>query len=53
MPEPGPVPRLGGPARLSLRDGRLVLDLPSATEALVPQRPLDIPAASHPDAADQ
>jgi len=42
--------RFGGHAvpsrapRLSLRDGRLVLDLPSATEALVPQRPLDIPA---------
>jgi hypothetical protein len=47
--------RFGGHAvpgrtpRLSLRDGSLVLDLPSATEALVPQRPLDIPAAPHPD----
>jgi hypothetical protein len=41
----------GGP-RLSLRDGQLVLDLPSATEALVPQRPLDIPAAPHPHTAE-
>jgi hypothetical protein len=37
--------RFGGHAvpgrtpRLSLRDGRLIFDLPSATEALVPQRP--------------
>ena len=37
--------RPGQPPRLSLRDGRLVLDLPSATEAVVPQRPPDIPAA--------
>ena len=43
----------GRTPRLSLRDGRLVLDLPSATEAVVPQRPLDIPAAPHPQAADQ
>jgi hypothetical protein len=45
--------RPGGRPRLSLGDGRLVLELPSATEAVVPQRPLDIPAAPHPDAADQ
>ncbi len=43
----------GRPPRLSLRDGGLVLDLPLATEAVVPQRPLDVPAAPHPDAADQ
>jgi hypothetical protein len=43
----------GRTPRLSLRDGRLVRDLPSATEAVVPQRPLGIPAAPHPDAADQ
>jgi hypothetical protein len=30
----------GRAARLSLRDGRLILDVPSATEAVVPQRPL-------------
>ena len=45
--------REGGPPRLSLRDGAVVLELPSATEAVVPQRPLDIPAAPRPDAADQ
>ncbi len=48
--------RPGRPGRapeLSLRDGRLILELPSATEAVVPQRPLDFPAAPHPDAADQ
>jgi hypothetical protein len=51
---PGRTPRLSlRDGRLVLRDGRLVLDLPSATEAVVPQRPLDIPAAPHPDAADQ
>jgi hypothetical protein len=40
-------------SRLSLRDGRLILDLPSATEAVVPQRPLDIPAAPHPEAPNR
>lgn len=46
----------GSPGRtpgLSLRGGRLILELPSATEAVVPQRPLDVPAAPHPDPADQ
>jgi hypothetical protein len=48
--------RPGRPGRapeLSLRDGRLILELPSATEAVVPQRPPDFPAAPHPDDADQ
>ena len=42
----------GRTTRLSLREGRLIMDLPSATEALVPQRPLDIPAAPHPDTTE-
>ena len=45
--------RPGRPPRLSLRDGTLILELPTATEAVVPQRPLDVLAAPHPDAADQ
>jgi hypothetical protein len=49
----GPGGESGQPPRLSRRDGALVLDLPLATEAVVPQRPLDVPAAPHPDAADQ
>jgi len=39
--------------RLLRRHGGLVLDLPSATEAVVPQRPFGGPAAAYPDAADQ
>jgi hypothetical protein len=39
--------------RLLRRSGGLVLDLPAATEAVVPQRPLDGPAAPYPDTADQ
>ncbi len=55
----GRAHRTGGPGRparaprLSLRDGGLILDLPSATEAVVPQQPLDIPAAADADAADE
>lgn len=42
----------GQTPRLSLRDGRLVLDLPSATKAVVPQRPLGVTAAPDPNATD-
>lgn len=42
----------GQTPRLSLRDGRLVLDLPSATEAVVPQRPLGVTAAPDANATD-
>jgi hypothetical protein len=35
--------------RLRLLRGSLILDLPEATKAVVPQRPLPIPARHRPD----
>lgn len=42
----------GQTPRLSLRDGRLILELPSATAAVVPQRPLGVTAAPDANATD-